>query len=78
MDHLEALRKGVYYQYIESPRKLKAGKAYFLYLVDKGEISFNKELERKIDRLKKTGYLKVLLGHTRKGGFVKFSDNQGG
>lgn len=73
IDHLEALRKGVYYPYTESPRKLKAGKAYFLYLVDKGQISFDSTLQRKIDRLKQDGYLKVFLGEGEK---KKFSMNQ--
>jgi hypothetical protein len=62
LDHLEALRKGIYYPYAESPRKLKASRAYFLYLVDEGEISFDAGLRRKMDRLKQDGYLKVFLG----------------
>jgi hypothetical protein len=61
LDHLEALRKGIYYPY-KPTRKLRARKAYFLYLVDEGEISFNWRLQRKIDRLKRDGYLKVFLG----------------
>ena len=36
LDHLEALRKGIYYPYANSSTKLKARRAYFLYLVDKG------------------------------------------
>jgi hypothetical protein len=62
LDHLEALRKGIYYPYGGSSRKLKARTAYFLYLVDKGEIFWNSSLKRKMDRLKRGGYLKVFLG----------------
>jgi len=58
LDHLLALRKGVYYPY-EPTRKLKASRAYFLYLVDKGKISFDASLKRKIEMLKKNGYIKV-------------------
>jgi hypothetical protein len=65
LDHLEALRKGVFYPYSESPRKLRATRAYFLYLVDKGPISFDRELQRKIDRLKGDGYLKVFLAQKK-------------
>jgi len=70
LDHLEALRKGIYYPYAESPTKLKARRAYFLYLVDKGQISFDPRLKRKIDRLKENGFLKVFLGYGDKGKFV--------
>jgi hypothetical protein len=70
LDHLEALRKGIYYPYTESPRKLKARRAYFLYLVDKGKISFDATLQRKITMLKENGYLKVFLGYGDKGEFV--------
>jgi len=66
LDHLEALRKGLYYPYAESPSKLKADKAYFLYLVDEGEIIFDPKLKRKIDGLKQDGYLKVFLGEGEK------------
>ena len=62
LDHLEALQKGIYYPYSKSPRKLNARRAYFFYLVDKGKISFDSRLQRKIDRLKQEGYLKVFLG----------------
>jgi len=62
LDHLEALRKGIYYPYSEPPTKLRARRAYFLYLVDKGEISFDAMLKGKMDRLKRGGYLKVFLG----------------
>jgi hypothetical protein len=61
LDHLEALRKGIYYPYSESPRKLRASRAYFLYLVDEGQISFDSMLKGKMDRLKRGGYLKVFL-----------------
>ena len=70
LDHLKALRQGVYYPYTESPRKLKARRAYFLYLVDKGNISFDSTLKHKIERLKKNGYLKVFLGYGDKGEFI--------
>ena len=70
MDHLEALRKGIYYPYSDSPTKLRARKAYFLYLVDEGKISFNASLRRKIERLKENRYLKVFLGYGDKGEFV--------
>jgi len=70
LDHLKALRQGVYYPYTESPRKLKARRAYFLYLVDKGNISFDSTLKHKIERLKKNGYLKVFLGFKDKGEFI--------
>ena len=69
LDHLKALRKGIYYPY-KPTRKLKASKAYFLYLVDKGNISFDSTLQRKIKMLKKNGYLKVFLGYGDKGEFV--------
>jgi len=65
LDHLIALRKGIYYPYSESPIKLKARRAYFLYLVDEGQISFDRGLQRKIDRLKRDGYLKVFLGQKK-------------
>jgi len=41
LDYLEALRKGIYYPYAKSPTKLKARSAYFLYIVDEGQISFD-------------------------------------
>lgn len=61
LDHLEALRKGIYYPF-KSTRKLIATRAYFLYLVDEGQISFDSMLKGKMDRLKRGGYLKVFLG----------------
>ena len=70
LDHLETLRKGIYYPYSKSSRKLKAHRAYFLYLVDKGKISFDASLKRKLKLLKKNGYLKVFLGYGDKGEFV--------
>jgi hypothetical protein len=70
LDHLEALRKGIYYPYAKSPRQLKPRRAYFLYLADKGDISFNPRLQRKIEALKKNEYLKVFLGYGDKGEFV--------
>jgi hypothetical protein len=70
LDHLEALRKGIYYPYTESPTKLKASRAYFLYLVDEGQISWNSSLKRKIERLKENGYLRVFLGYGDKGEFI--------
>jgi len=65
LDHLKALRQGIYYPYAKSATKLKASSAYFLYLVDKGKISFDSRLQRKIDRLKQEGYLKVFLGQRK-------------
>jgi hypothetical protein len=70
LDHLIALQKGIYYPYTKSPTKLRASRAYFLYLVDKGEISFDSTLQRKIKMLKKNGYLKVFLGYGDKGEFI--------
>jgi len=64
LDHLEALRKGIYYPY-KPTRKLIPSRAYFLYLVDEGQISFDPRLQRKIDRLKQEGYLKVFLGQKK-------------
>jgi hypothetical protein len=61
LDHLEALRQEIYYPY-KPTKKLIASRAYFLYLVDKGEISFDARLRRKLDRLKQGAYLKVFLG----------------
>ena len=69
LDHLKALRQGVYYPY-KPTKKVIARRAYFLYLVDKGKISFDSTLQHKIERLKKNGYLKVFLGHGDKGEFV--------
>jgi hypothetical protein len=66
---LEALQKGIYYPY-KPVRKLIPRRAYFLNLVDKGQISFDSSLERKIERLKKNEYLKILLGRGDKGNFV--------
>jgi len=60
LEHLKALWKGIYYPYADSPTKLKAKRAYFLYLVDKGEISFDPILDRKLKLLKKTAILKSL------------------
>jgi hypothetical protein len=77
LDHLENLRKGVYYPY-NPTRKLIASRAYFLYLVDKGEISFDATLKHKIERLKKNGYLKVFLGYGDKAEFITSIENQGG
>ena len=77
LDHLEALRKGIYYPY-KPTRKLIPSRAYFLYLVDKGKISFDPTLQQKIERLKKNGYLKVFLGYGDKGGFITSIENQGG
>lgn len=68
LEHLEALRKGIYYPY-KPTRKLIPRKTYFLYLVEKGEISFNQKSEKKIDRLKQDGYLKILLGEGERGKF---------
>jgi len=70
LDHLEALRKGIYYPYSEPPKKLSARNAYFLYLVDKGEISFDATLKRKMEMLKENGYFKVFLGLGDKGEFI--------
>ena len=61
LDHLITLQKGIYYPY-KPTRKLRARRAYFLYLVDKGKISFDSMLKGKMDRLKRGGYLKVFLG----------------
>lgn len=69
LDHLEALRNGIYYPY-KPTKKLIASRAYFLYLVDKGKISFDSTLQRKLELLKKNGYLKVFLGYGDKGDFV--------
>ena len=60
LDHLEALQKGVYYPY-KLTKKLISRKAYFLYLVEEGKID-DPMLDRKTDRLKRNGYLKVFLG----------------
>jgi hypothetical protein len=60
--HFQALKKGVYYNYMEAERKLKAKKAYFLYLVEEGNIKLNKQLENKRKKLKKGHYLKCLKG----------------
>ena len=65
LDHLIALQKGIYYPY-KPTRKLIPRRAYFLYLVDEGHISFDPRLKRKIDRLKQDGYLKVFLGEGEK------------
>ncbi len=62
LDHLNAIRKGIYYPYSKYPTKLKTDRAYFLYLVDGGKISFDGRLLRKMERLKQDGYLKVFLG----------------
>ena len=78
LDHLEALQKGIYYPYSKSPKKLRARSAYFLYLVDKGEISFDTRLRRIIRKLKKNGFLKVFLGYGDKGEFITSIENQGG
>ena len=69
LDHLEALRKGIYYPY-KPTMKLRARRGYFLYLVDKGKISFDSTLQRKIEKLEKNGYLKVFLGYGDKGEFI--------
>ena len=69
LDHLESLRKGIYYPY-KPTRKLIASRAYFLYLVDKGQISFDMRLRRKIGKLKENGFLKVFLGYVDKGEFI--------
>jgi hypothetical protein len=69
LDHLIALRKGIYYPY-KPTRNLIPQRAYFLYLVDEGKTPFNSTLQYKIGRLKKKGYLKVFLGHGDKGKFL--------
>jgi hypothetical protein len=69
LDHLEALRKGIYYPY-KPTKKLIPRRAYFLYLVDEGKIFFDSTLKQKIERLKKNGYLKVFLGYGDKGEFL--------
>jgi hypothetical protein len=76
LDHLEALRKGIYYPY-KPTRKLRARSAYFLYLVDKGQISFDMRLRRKIGKLKENGFLKVFLGYVDKGEFITSIENRG-
>ena len=77
LDHLEALRKGIYYPY-KPTRKLIPKRAYFLYIVDEGQISWNSSLKRKIERLKENGYLRVFLGYGDKGEFITSIENQGG
>jgi hypothetical protein len=77
LDHLIALQKGIYYPY-KPTRKLSARRAYFLYLVDKGEIPFDPRLKRKLERLKENGYLKLFLGYGDKGEFITSIENQGG
>jgi len=72
LDHLEALQNGIYYPYSKRPIKLRARAAYFLYLVDKGEICFDSRLRKKIGRLKRDGYLRVFLGQ-RKNRQFRFS-----
>lgn len=64
LDHLKAFRSGIYYPY-KPTRRLIPRKAYFLYLVDKGNISFDSTLQRKIDRLRRDRYLKVFLGECK-------------
>jgi hypothetical protein len=49
LDHLIALRKGIYYPY-KPTKRLIPRSACFLYLVDKGEISFDSTLKRKIEK----------------------------
>jgi hypothetical protein len=61
LEHLEVLRKGIYYPY-KPTRRLIPRKTYFLYLVEKGEILFNQKSEKKINRLKQDGYSKIFLG----------------
>jgi hypothetical protein len=78
LDHLKALRKGIYYPYAKSPTKLKARRAYFLYLVDEGEIIFDPKLKGKIERLRENGHLKVFLGFGDKDEFITSIENQGG
>ena len=69
LDHLITLQKGVYYPY-KPTRKLIPKRAYFLYIVDEGQISWNSSLKRKIERLKENGYLRVFLGYGDKGEFL--------
>jgi len=78
LDHLIALQKGIYYPYSESPKKLRASRAYFLYLVDKVKISFDTRLRRKIGKLKENVFLKVFLGYVDKGEFITSIENRGG
>ncbi len=60
LDNLKTLQNGVYYPY-KPTRKLIPKKAYFIYLVDKGKISLNQNLQAKIRRLKNKGYLKIFM-----------------
>lgn len=64
LDHLEALRKGIYYPYAKSPTKLKPRRAYFLYLVDEGQISFDLKLKGKIERLRVGGTWGAGIGNS--------------
>lgn len=75
LDHLKALRKGIYYPYSEFPRRPNSRRAYFLYIVDEGQISFDSGLKRKINRLKERKYLKVFLGEGEKGKFHQYYQN---
>lgn len=75
LDHLKALRKGIYYPYSKFPRKLFSKKAYFLYIVDEGQILFDSGLKRKINRLKQGKYLKVFLGEGERGEFHQYCQN---
>jgi hypothetical protein len=72
MAKLMALKKGVYYAYSKRKKKLRARRAYFLYLVDKrkGKIIFDPKLKRKIEVLRENGYLKAFLGYGDKGEFI--------
>ena len=72
LDHLKALWNGIYYPYSEFPKRLISRRAYFLYIVDKGQILFDSKLKRKINRLKQGKYLKVFLGEGEKGKFHQY------
>ena len=74
-ENLAALKKGVYYRWGDKKLKklLKAKKAYFLYLVDEGDIKFCPDFELRKKALQEDGYCKFLFGYGEQGRFTRDS-----
>lgn len=70
-ENLWALKKGVYYRWGEKRKVLKAKKAYFLYLIDRGDINFDTHLSRKKKVLQRGGYCKFFIGYGSQGRFTR-------
>lgn len=61
-DNLLALKKGVYYRYAVGGNKLRAKRAYHLYLIEKNDCKLNSSLENKKRALEEAHYCRFFHG----------------